>query len=129
MQTPESRLKKTLKKYLNERGAYWAMVAEGAYAKIGDPDIIACFKGHFIAIEAKTYEGSQSDWQKIREREIKASGGIYILARSVQDVEAVLNEIESKGNRDLEESGLSASEEDFCPIGRYDASDGSQSVR
>lgn len=92
--TPESKLKRALKNLLNERGAYWCAVAEGAYAKPGDPDIIACYKGWFIAIEAKTYEGVQSDWQKLREKEIARAGGLYRLVRSVDDLLEVLDAID-----------------------------------
>lgn len=94
--TPESKLKKGLKILLNERGAYWCAVAEGAYAKPGDPDIIACYKGRFIGIEAKTYEGSQSQWQKLRERMIVKAGGTYLLAKSPDDVLRLLDEIDEQ---------------------------------
>lgn len=92
--TPESKLKRALKDLLNERGAYWCAVAEGAYAKPGDPDIIACYKGTFIGIEAKTYEGTQSEWQKLREKMIVRAGGMYLLVRSVDDVAEVLDAID-----------------------------------
>lgn len=84
--TPEGRLKKEIKALLTECGAFWSMVPEGAYAKTGDPDMIACFKGCYIAIEAKTFEGRQSDWQKLRQRQIEAANGFYVLARSTEDV-------------------------------------------
>lgn len=88
--TQESILKREMKKYLQSKGAFWSMVAGGSYAKPGDPDIISCYKGKFIAIEAKTPTGRQSDWQKLRQREIEDAGGIYILARSVDDVKKIL---------------------------------------
>lgn len=93
--TPESKLKRALKDLLNERGAYWCAVAEGAYAKPGDPDIIVCYKGTFIGIEAKTYNGSQSQWQKLRERMITEAGGIYLIVKSLEDVIEVLDTIDS----------------------------------
>lgn len=89
--TPESKLKKELKKLLNERGAYWCSVAEGTYAKPGDPDIIACYKGTFIGIEAKTYEGSQSEWQKLRELMITRAGGVYAIIKSVEALSELLD--------------------------------------
>ena len=92
--TPESKLKRDLKNLLNDRGAYWCAIAGGPYAKPGDPDIVACYKGTFIAIEAKTYEGSQSDWQKLRQRMVERAQGIYLLTRSVDDVIDVLNAID-----------------------------------
>lgn len=89
-QTPESRLKKAIKVYLKSVGAYHTVVPGGSYGTNGAPDMIACYKGRFIAIEAKTPEGTQSGWQKLRQNQIEASDGIYILARSVEDVEKVI---------------------------------------
>lgn len=84
--TPEAELKKAIKKYLDDIGAYWSMVKGGAHSKPGDPDMIACIGGHFVGIEAKTYEGVQSNIQRLRQKQIEEAGGIYILARSVDDV-------------------------------------------
>lgn len=92
--TPEGRLKKAIKALLDERGAFWSMIPGGAYAKVGDPDMVVCYKGRYIAIEAKTPTGKQSDWQKLRQEQITAAGGLYILARSVEDVKEVLEKIE-----------------------------------
>ena len=50
------------------------------------PDIIADVDGHFLAIEAKTKTGRQSEQQKVCQRQVEASGGMYIVARCLQDV-------------------------------------------
>ena len=94
MTTPEGRLKKAIKALLDERGAFWSMIPGGAYGKTGDPDMVACYRGRYIGIEAKAGT-SQSKWQKIREAQIKASGGIYIKAESVDDVRIVLDDIDA----------------------------------
>lgn len=91
MTTPEGRLKREIKAYLNARGIYWAIIPEGAYGKSGDPDIIACYEGLFVGLEAKTYEGHQSNIQKVRQREIEDSGGVYAIVRSVEEVEKALD--------------------------------------
>lgn len=90
--TPESVLKRDIKDYLKSIGAYWSMVAGGAFAKTGDPDMIACWQGRYYAIEAKTPTGRQSQWQKIRQKQIEEAGGAYILARSVDDVREVIEQ-------------------------------------
>ncbi len=84
--TPEGKLKKDIKALLDKCGAFWSMIPGGAYAKIGDPDMVVCYLGCYIAIEAKTPEGVQSDWQKLRQKQIEEAGGMYLLARSVEDV-------------------------------------------
>lgn len=93
--TPEGALKKEIKAYLKSRGIYWAIVPEGAFGKSGDPDLIACYKGLFVGLEAKTYEGRQSGIQQVRQREIEDSGGIYAIVRNVREVEAALERAEA----------------------------------
>jgi hypothetical protein len=46
--------------------------------------------GRFLAIEVKSPTGRQSEEQKRFERVIKQWGGVYVLARSVADVDAAL---------------------------------------
>lgn len=45
-----------------------------------------------MGIEVKTMVGRQSKDQKNWQRNCERSGGLYILARSVEDVEAALRE-------------------------------------
>ena len=46
--------------------------------------------GKFIGIEVKSNSGKQSDAQKAFEDGLKRAGGTYILARSLEDVMAVM---------------------------------------
>lgn len=102
MATPEQRFKKEIKRYIESRGGFWSVVTGGAYSKPGDPDIVACFKGLYIGIEAKTPTGVQSDWQKTRQEQIEESEGIYLLARDMDDVINLFDMIE-KAARDVGE--------------------------
>lgn len=90
---PEAEIKKKIKDYLKEIGAFWSAIKGGAHSKPGDPDLVVCYKGKFIGIEAKTQTGVQSPMQKLREQQIKDAGGIYILARSVDDVKEGLKDL------------------------------------
>lgn len=96
MTTPEGVIKKAIKDYLRGEGITFMMVPNGSYGSTGAPDIVACYDGRFIGIEAKTVTGRQSDWQKKYQSDIEASGGIYILARSVDDVKGLIDELKSK---------------------------------
>ena len=58
----------------------------------GQPDIFAIIQGRFVGIEVKTETGRQSKDQKNWQRNCERAGGIYILARSVDDVRIVLEE-------------------------------------
>lgn len=86
--TPEQKIKAEIKKYIESKGGYWAVIQGGPYSKPGDPDIVCFFPndGRFIGIEAKTPAGVQSPIQKIRQEEIERKGGIYLLVRSLADM-------------------------------------------
>jgi hypothetical protein len=63
--------------------------------KFGEPgqaDLVGLIapNGRWLEIETKSATGTQREKQKIRQRVIESKGGIYILARSVEDVWAGL---------------------------------------
>lgn len=57
------------------------------FGLIGSADILGCLRpsGRFLAIEVKAMNGYQSEAQKNFQRVITEAGGVYILARSVED--------------------------------------------
>lgn len=94
----ESAIKKEITDFLTTRGAYWARVAGGPFSKIGDPDLVVCYKGRFIALEGKVPGGVQSEWQKTREHQIATAMGIYAIVDSVEDVEKVMEKAVTEAN-------------------------------
>lgn len=86
MPTPEQKIKKQIKDYITRIGGFWSIVQGGPYSKPGDPDLICCVDGRYVGIEAKTPTGKPTELQLQRGREIEQAGGIWILARSVEDV-------------------------------------------
>ncbi len=56
------------------------------YGLIGSPDILACFRGQFIGIEVKSAAGKQREAQINFQRAFEKAGGLYVVARSVDDV-------------------------------------------
>ena len=79
-----------MKDWLDSQGIFWSMVTGGAYSKKGDPDLIICVDGRFVGIEGKTEDGCQSNIQKIRMRQIRASGGVYAVARDLEELKQVV---------------------------------------
>lgn len=75
MATPESKVKDKIKAICKERGAYYAMPVMGGMASNGTPDFLICYKGQFIAIEAKAGKGKPTALQLVRLREILKAGG------------------------------------------------------
>lgn len=64
----------------------------------GSADIIGIISpnGKFLAIECKTEKGKQRPEQIAFEKMINKMGGIYILARSVEDVKKELDNLKNK---------------------------------
>jgi len=56
----------------------------------GVPDILGCLRGKMLGIEVKTPKGKQSVEQVMFQKRLEAEGGIYILARSIEDVSRLL---------------------------------------
>ncbi len=75
MKSPEGYEKDAICKYLDEIGAWYFKPFMAGYGKAGVPDIIACHKGRFLAIEVKREGKEPTVLQTRMFREIKASGG------------------------------------------------------
>lgn len=64
------------------------------YAMKGVADILGVMPdgtGRILAVEVKTTKGVQSADQILFERRLRRAGGVYILARSIEDVECVFD--------------------------------------
>ncbi len=78
---------KAIEHYVLYCGGYIVKNLGALGQRRGRPDLDACVKGRAVFIEVKTGAGELSGDQ-IRERNrIEIAGGIYIEARSVDDVE------------------------------------------
>ena len=99
----ESSIKKSMKDWLDSEGIFWSMVAGGAYSKEGDPDLILCVDGKFVAVEGKTETGEQRNLQRTRMRQIRESGGIYVVARNLDDLKILIWEIRHGNLEDAQE--------------------------
>lgn len=76
----ESDIQSKIIKLLERNNAYVVKVVSAT--KAGVPDILACYKGKFIAIEVKVPEkkDNTSELQKYNLRKINESGGLAIVA-------------------------------------------------
>ncbi len=80
----ESVIQHRIIRYLKGLGAYTTKTIIGN--KSGIPDITACFRGWYIAIEVKTHTNKATKLQMYNIKGIKEAGGIAFVARSVEDV-------------------------------------------
>lgn len=91
----EGDFKARLRKHLTKRGAFWSDVyQDGIHGKLGDPDIVVCYRGAYIGFEAKSATGSLRNMQKLRKEQLLAAGGIYVEARNLEQVDRVLDEVD-----------------------------------
>ena len=101
---PESKLVRACLEFLELKGWYAFRVNNmGVYdptRKVyrtfsgtpGVADIIAVRFGRFLAVECKTKTGVQSAAQKTFQCNVEANGGVYVLARKVDDLDDGLKE-------------------------------------
>ena len=78
MATPESKVKKQVKKILDDLGAYHFSPMMDGYGRSGVPDIIACYKGKFIGIECKSGDNKPTLLQLRNIEDIKRNQGLAI---------------------------------------------------
>ena len=98
MATPEGKIQKEILEYLTlERVFHWRQNNLPVFdpringyrshtGMKGVPDIICVIKGQFVGIEVKTPKGKQSPDQVFFQKRLEANGGVYILAKSLDDV-------------------------------------------
>ena len=61
-------------------GCYVVRTITGGMSTVGTPDLLVCFKGRFIGIEAKRDANSiVTPWQQRRLDEIAAAGGTAVI--------------------------------------------------
>ena len=81
-----------IKKYLASLGSdvfFWKEHG-GPYGTSGVPDIICCYKGRFLGLEAKLPGGKLTELQKRALDKINRAGGIARHVESVDDARAVI---------------------------------------
>jgi hypothetical protein len=89
MMTPEGRVKKQIRNWLREQGAYiFSPVQMGFGAST--LDLLVCWNGRFVGIEVKAPGKTPTDRQCAICDEITMAGGQSIIAWSLKDVAEIL---------------------------------------
>ena len=83
----ESKIQKSIIKYLESIGAY--VIKLKLTNASGNPDIICCYQGRFIAIEVKNKGNEATKLQQHKLEQIMLAGGIAMVAYSVADVKLI----------------------------------------
>lgn len=91
----ENTVKKKIKKFLDEIGAFHFPAAASPYGVKGIPDIIACYKGRFIGIEAKApnrrgeTDRGLSKWQSMVGKYIDEADGLFFVVDGDEDLDRI----------------------------------------
>ena len=83
--TPEGKVKKKVKEYLQSIGAWYYMPVSNGMGRGGCPDILVCYKGLFMAFETKA-PGKIKNVTANQQREIDEIQRANGLAHVVDDV-------------------------------------------
>lgn len=79
--TPEGKVKAKCVDVLKKYGAYYFFPAQNGYGRAGIPDIVACYKGHFLAIECKAGFNKPTALQEREMATIQKAGGSAMVVR------------------------------------------------
>lgn len=91
-----------------KRNGWYVKIWGGGFQRVGIPDILACIKGVFVAVELKSPRGKPSALQTLNIDNIRESGGMaYILYP--KDFGVFKNEILALISGDLQELPLQVS--------------------
>lgn len=74
--TPENKVKEKVVAILKYFGAYYFFPSTGGYGRSGVPDVIACYRGYFIAIEVKAGNNTPTALQQRELRRVAKARGI-----------------------------------------------------
>lgn len=101
-ETPEKKVKRSVRQVLDKLGAYYVMPVTGGYGVSGAPDFLVCFKGRFIGIETKAGKNTTTLLQDMNLKKLSDAGGIALVVREpdVPTLEAFLNNLMENGNHD-----------------------------
>jgi hypothetical protein len=96
--TPEGKVKKKVKEYLQSIGAWYYMPVSNGMGRVGCPDILVCYKGLFMAFETKA-PGKIKNVTANQQREIdeiKRANGLAHVVDDVEQVKSLLDTYERK---------------------------------
>ena len=89
----EAAFQKEAKELIEKLGGYVIKVHVSAYQSQGEPDLVCCYEGRFVAFELKIPGNKPSALQLEKMEDIKRAGGIALSAYSINEIKEQLYEI------------------------------------
>lgn len=93
---PETRLVNQILKSLRQHGGWWFKVHGSPMQVSGIPDILGCYEGRFIALEAKMPDGKLSARQELIMQRINDAGGIALTVTNPEHAMGLINELDKE---------------------------------
>ncbi len=78
-----------IRDWLAMHGWFVVRIQQSMGCHKGMSDLLAVKGGRVLFVEVKAPKGRQSTYQVEFQREIESHGGVYVLARSVEDLEGI----------------------------------------
>lgn len=85
----------TILDVLRKRGAFAEKIHGGGQQRRGLPDIIACYRGRFLAVETKREDNKPEPAQCRIHAEILSARGFVVVAYTVGDVLRLLDAVDA----------------------------------
>ena len=95
-QQPESGFQRSIQREIEKRGGYCVKQHGSMITAVGIPDLLVCYKGMFIALEAKVDNNKPSKAQGVNLRNILKAGGFTAVVWNIKEVKAILNFIDNE---------------------------------
>lgn len=86
----ETFFQQRIQKEIEKRGGYCVKQHGSMIASVGIPDLLICYKGYFIAIEAKVDNNTPSRAQGVNLRNIRKAGGFTAVVWDMDELKRVL---------------------------------------
>lgn len=90
----EAAFERRVKEYLRGRGAIVTKIVPPFCGMKGDPDLVVCWKGRYVAIELKVPGEEPTDIQLARIEKVKQAGGHAFWADNMESVISELGMLE-----------------------------------
>ncbi len=95
-QTPEGAILRQIRDFLRLYGWKVVRIHQSLGSEKGIPDLVAIREGRHVWIEVKAPKGYLSEHQVAWLQDLEDHGGVYIVARSVEDVEHLAQRTEPR---------------------------------
>lgn len=89
----ESSFQREVIQLIESMGGYVIKIHVSAYQSQGEPDLVCCYKGRFIAFELKVDGNKPSALQLEKIHDIQKAGGIALPIYNINEIKEILYEI------------------------------------